>query len=224
MNFTVRTMQINAFVCPSDANVPQGAVTVNTVAKVPGYTSYPNNIGTFARIFGNMFDGPAYEMGASYGPTVTLSTITDGTSNTAIFSEFIKGKNETTSNGLHQIYQSTDANTSTTVTLLQLAKDCQAVTVAPYSGTKGKEWLNDNSSEGGGYSHVMTPNKRACFFSGSGASKTYTMVGASSYHSGGVNVGFLDGSVKFVKDSVNQNAWWAISTKSGGEVISADQL
>jgi len=50
------------------------------------------------------------------------------------------------------------------------------------------------------------------------------MITASSNHSGGVNVGFLDGSVRFVKDSVNQVTWWAIATKDGGEVISSDAL
>jgi prepilin-type processing-associated H-X9-DG protein len=50
------------------------------------------------------------------------------------------------------------------------------------------------------------------------------MVNASSYHPGGVNVGFLDGSVKFVKDSVSPQTWWGIATKAGGEVISSDSL
>jgi hypothetical protein len=31
-----------------------------------------------------------------------------------------------------------------------------------------------------------------------------------------------DGSVKFVKETVSTAAWWAIGTKSGGEVVSAD--
>jgi prepilin-type processing-associated H-X9-DG protein len=44
-------------------------------------------------------------------------------------------------------------------------------------------------------------------------------VGASSFHPGGVNVGFLDGSVRFIKDGVNPQTWWAIATKAGGEVI-----
>jgi prepilin-type processing-associated H-X9-DG protein len=49
-----------------------------------------------------------------------------------------------------------------------------------------------------------------------------TMIGASSYHPGGVNVGFLDGSVKFVKNSVSLATWGSIATKSGGEVFSSD--
>ena len=40
---------------------------------------------------GGVFDGPAYIMGSVYGPTVTLARITDGTSNTAIFSENLMG-------------------------------------------------------------------------------------------------------------------------------------
>jgi prepilin-type processing-associated H-X9-DG protein len=45
---------------------------------------------------------------------------------------------------------------------------------------------------------------------------------ARSYHSGGVNVLFCDGSVKFIKDSTNLAPWRALSTKDGSEVISAD--
>jgi prepilin-type processing-associated H-X9-DG protein len=48
------------------------------------------------------------------------------------------------------------------------------------------------------------------------------MIGASSFHPGGVNVLFLDGSVRFIKDTIAQTTWWALATKAGGEVISAD--
>ena len=31
-----------------------------------------------------------------------------------------------------------------------------------------------------------------------------------------------DGSVRFIKDSVNLQTWWALGTRDGGEVISSD--
>jgi prepilin-type N-terminal cleavage/methylation domain-containing protein/prepilin-type processing-associated H-X9-DG protein len=47
--------------------------------------------------------------------------------------------------------------------------------------------------------------------------------GSRSFHPGGVNTLFGDGSVKFVKDTINQYTWWAISSINQGEVVSADQ-
>jgi prepilin-type processing-associated H-X9-DG protein len=55
-----------------------------------------------------------------------------------------------------------------------------------------------------------------------------TVVGPSgsappnSNHPGGVNIGFADGSVRFVKDSVSVQTWWALGTRSSGEVVSSD--
>ncbi|MFM7129791.1 MAG: H-X9-DG-CTERM domain-containing protein, partial [bacterium] len=43
-----------------------------------------------------------------------------------------------------------------------------------------------------------------------------------SFHPGGANFCFGDGSVKFLKDSVNQQTYWGLGTRAGGEVISAD--
>jgi prepilin-type N-terminal cleavage/methylation domain-containing protein/prepilin-type processing-associated H-X9-DG protein len=47
-------------------------------------------------------------------------------------------------------------------------------------------------------------------------------VGAASNHPGGCNVLFSDGSVRFVKDSINRTTWWALGTKANGEVVSSD--
>jgi len=44
----------------------------------------------------------------------------------------------------------------------------------------------------------------------------------SSMHPGGVNMGFADGSVRFIKDTVNAASWWAMNTIQDGEVISSD--
>jgi prepilin-type N-terminal cleavage/methylation domain-containing protein/prepilin-type processing-associated H-X9-DG protein len=45
---------------------------------------------------------------------------------------------------------------------------------------------------------------------------------AFSFHPGGVNALLSDGSVRFVKDSINLASWRALITAAGGEVISAD--
>ena len=44
----------------------------------------------------------------------------------------------------------------------------------------------------------------------------------SSQHPGGVNTLMGDGSVRFIKDSVDLATWRALGTRNGGEVIGAD--
>ena len=60
-------MQINTFLCPSDANNPGQAVTIGGTTGTPGSTNYPNNIGTFASeaATAGTVDGPAYYAGAT---------------------------------------------------------------------------------------------------------------------------------------------------------------
>jgi prepilin-type N-terminal cleavage/methylation domain-containing protein/prepilin-type processing-associated H-X9-DG protein len=52
---------------------------------------------------------------------------------------------------------------------------------------------------------------------------TFMSLAASSYHPGGVNTLFADGSVHFIKNTVAPVTWYGLSTIAGGEVISADQ-
>ena len=49
-----------------------------------------------------------------------------------------------------------------------------------------------------------------------------SMVSASSFHPGGVNVLFLDGSVRFIKTTINYDTWHAIGSMNGGELINHD--
>jgi prepilin-type N-terminal cleavage/methylation domain-containing protein/prepilin-type processing-associated H-X9-DG protein len=44
----------------------------------------------------------------------------------------------------------------------------------------------------------------------------------SSYHPGGANVAFADGSVRFLKSSTDMRNIWALGSRAGGEVLSAD--
>ena len=45
---------------------------------------------------------------------------------------------------------------------------------------------------------------------------------ASSPHPGGINVSLLDGSVRFVSESVSGKTWWDAITPAGGEVLGGD--
>jgi prepilin-type processing-associated H-X9-DG protein len=76
------------------------------------------------------------------------------------------------------------------------------------------------------YNHVAPPNWRG-WDCGVGTSLMdvpfdHGIISARSAHPGGVNVLFGDGSVKFVKDSVNLVTWRAIGTRAGGEAVSSD--
>ena len=226
-NSTVRVMQITSFLCPSDGNIPSSTTTVGGVSAQISYTSYANNIGT---LYWNQsaIDGPAYRIGGE--PNVTLATITDGTTNTAMWTEWVRGVYRQGNFGKQQTFVVTQTS-GKAYPLATLAAACQAsknfYTASganlPAWCQKGDDWMHNNCAQGGCYSHIVNPNKQACFFGDETSSHTYyTIVGASSNHPGGVNVGFLDGSVRFVKDSVSQTVWWAIATKAGGEVISAD--
>jgi len=44
----------------------------------------------------------------------------------------------------------------------------------------------------------------------------------SSYHPGGANAAFADGSVRFIKSSTSLQAIWALGSRNGGEALSAD--
>jgi prepilin-type N-terminal cleavage/methylation domain-containing protein/prepilin-type processing-associated H-X9-DG protein len=236
-NNTVMIMTIATFLCPSDANSP----TPNTIKWPPptfntqvgcGLDSYANNIGTVRTLNGGLFDGPAYGLNDSFGPPVTLAAITDGTSNTAMWSEFIRGNAKTTPGPWQTSQAPIPFSTGSppvlgtlAATLTAISNQCQ--TAAAQASTtvwqfKGWTWVHDESGAGGGYSHVQPPNKMNCFFSNETAPQDdHTLIGPQSNHPGGVNVGFLDGSVKFIKNSVNIGTWGALGTKAGGEVIDA---
>jgi prepilin-type N-terminal cleavage/methylation domain-containing protein/prepilin-type processing-associated H-X9-DG protein len=247
-NVTMTTTNINTFNCPSDQNNP-GAGNLpklnfpppNGPLRPQGVCNYGNNIGTNRNLYGAkaQFDGPVYALGnRSAGPTVTLAMLVDGTTNTAAFSEWVKGSGSgpntpggtngspLVGEGRNMVFKSTISVTMTLAgslgnTIQQATATCGASTTKSWD-YKGYAWSSDRCGVGGGYTHLILPNRRSCVYSDLNIDWGYTLIGASSNHSGGVNVAFHDGSVHFIKDSINPATWGALATYNGGEVISAD--
>ncbi len=172
-----------------------------------------------------------------------LEGITDGSSNTALFSEKLLGAaagdavNPTvgSANQRRGIYlnppgMSVAYNSGNATLAIQSVAACNALP----GGTQGNtSWLSGFSWTLGypwhtvvnRYTHYNTPNKLTCLMSSDTGGLWGGMDGivtVSSNHPGGVNVCFADGSVRFVKDSVNLQSWWAIGTRNQGEVVSSD--
>lgn len=49
--------------------------------------------------------------------------------------------------------------------------------------------------------------------------KTYAAITARGYYAGGVNVGMMGGTVRFIRDDIDLNVWRAMSTRAGGEIL-----
>jgi prepilin-type processing-associated H-X9-DG protein len=72
------------------------------------------------------------------------------------------------------------------------------------------------------YTHTQMPNRRSC---GQGDwGRWGNMIAASSNHNGGVNVLMGDGTVRFIKNSINYQTWYALATPDGAEVLSAESF
>ncbi|MDX2035325.1 MAG: DUF1559 domain-containing protein [Isosphaeraceae bacterium] len=235
-NDTVRVTKVASFLCPSDGNEP--TVPSLTDRATGASTNYPNTLGRESRLTDLKMTGPTYFVGNSTnagcpgnftGPlngTIGLSAASDGTSNSAAFSEFVKGDGTLARDGRHIVYNGGSAACTfygRPDADFQMNNDCQTRANGRQFAFKGRRWISSLMGEGGGYVHTIAPNKKSCAFSSIG-SQVFNLVGANSMHPGGVNVLFLDGSVRFVKDTVNFNTWIAIGTIAGAEVISADAL
>jgi prepilin-type N-terminal cleavage/methylation domain-containing protein/prepilin-type processing-associated H-X9-DG protein len=241
INSTGTNAQINAFICPSDpsAGQPDHNNTTNTV-------NYYASVGTTMNwgLMGNTPALPNLNVPTINWPSTGMFTwqssygvrhCTDGTSNTIAYSEAAVGnQHEQPSQrliGLQNVqipYTSMlyDAQSAPDVTLSVI----QLCTQAYQSGSasfvdlqRGENWAHGSMAMNM-FNTVVTPNAFNDTWShcGRNASSRAVLSNADSYHSGGVNTLMADGSVRFLKDSVNQKTWWALGTRAGGEVVSAD--
>ena len=229
---TVLTLQMSMFLCPSDSNPgSSGTFLVGGESKLVGASNYPCNIGLSRRLNNWRLNGPNYvasNWDKTVSDTTNLASFVDGTSNTAIFSEWIKGHAVATGrspNGLLEVYNLGE-NSNFYPTDYQFAQLCNRVPIN--SANQQWQWKGEWWGYGATmiYSHTQTPNRTSCVYhdineDGRG---TITMVGASSNHPGGVNVLFMDGSVHFIKSSVNYKTWYAIATPNNRETVSFDSF
>jgi len=78
----------------------------------------------------------------------------------------------------------------------------------------------------GMYNHVSSPNSRQCsnIALDQVGLDVYGTSPATSFHPGGVNMGMADGSVRFIREQINLNPFWAIGTRAGNEPINANSF
>ena len=224
VNLTARHRRVGAFLCPSDPN-PGSIRHPETVH------SYPNNHGIDRHFTAGRSNGPSYTPSGRnplIGRPTALKHVTDGTSRTALFSEWIKGHGKPIDAGPGRddvIYRiATPASfgpSGDPATLDAMLDACQK---ASEDGDfawnwRGEYWLWGDGGRGGGYQHTGPPNSASCLAddptihhpAGNGP------VSAGSRHPGGVNVAMIDGSVHFVGDAIDRHVWRALGTAAGGE-------
>jgi prepilin-type processing-associated H-X9-DG protein len=220
-NTSVMSTAIPGYLCPSDPNPGSNRNLVGGFDVPVTTVNYAVNGGVNRRNFGGRTNGTAWWLGGHpcFGGLVRIATVTDGTSNTAGFSEWVKGTSGQNIPGLNLVHAiSQYANGGPTGD----QRVCLAAR-APLWDFKGEYWTLQDTGRGGPYYHVMTPNQPACAVS-SAFGNVDSFIGASSFHPGGVNVLLLDGSVRFVKSSVGLATWNALGTRAFGEVVGADAL
>jgi prepilin-type N-terminal cleavage/methylation domain-containing protein/prepilin-type processing-associated H-X9-DG protein len=239
-NVTVVQMRSSVFICPSESNDPG---LTNTPVN-----NYRYNIGVTVCQSSAFFDSGATQApwtnnclaeinGARGGMfkeegVIGISHVRDGTSNTAAFSERMIGDLTDTLGGLSagDARRPTTDQRSPDLTTDEFIRRCEQdfLTVTRQSpfygiGTGAQHYANIEHTM---YNHIFSPNSRI-FDCNSGQSfhdspNEVSITTARSYHPGGVNVLFSDGSVRFVKDAVNVGVWRALGTRAGNEAVSAD--
>ena len=219
-NSTGSIIQVNAFICPSDPSGP-------AVAGWPGVNNYLGNMNSWECDLGDQNPSTVSPSDTPHGifyyhSATKLSQITDGTSNTAFFSEKIRGNGQRDANALSDSMVITAQTTQ--AALYQTCMTTNPLTATRLTHAQGASWVMGEMccTE---YNHVSTPNTVTCAglgFANNNMANMPMQVPPSSLHPGGVNVLFGDGSAKFIKNGVSLLVWQALGTRDGGESISSD--
>lgn len=202
----VANTQISFFLCPSD---PAPVLAIEPYQNTFEYAgcNYAANQGD------GVDDGsnPIHPINPGNGlfwanARTRLRDCTDGTSNTIGFAESTRGAGSNTT------------GTNNDVRRFRMSGTWAAVEAAPpYANTEGYRlitWMRGVVPFGPIMNGYLPPNSRIPDAT-SGSSK---LTAARSYHTGGVHVGMLDGSVHFISDNIDLAIYRANWTAGGGEV------
>ena len=224
---TATLQVINSFICPSDG-------------KGKGRNCYRASNGTnwdwWSRDPGS---GPLTRPQPGGQTIGTIAGVTDGTSNTISFFERLRGSN----NGANGPAKPGDVYTGGpasqwgiptyvisnpadfAVFQTQLVPNCVtwAQTNPTMLWTYGGQWWSAGEYTDSVGNFNLTPNSKIPDCSAWGGVGTgIGFFAARSLHPGGVNVAMTDGSVRFIKDSISYQTWYALATRHGGEILSSD--
>ena len=242
-NTTVTYNQISTFLCPSEDIPVRPALTATTnyvanfggPGQIEGYSGVIVPVGDFSTI---NLSGPAV---GRVGP-VNFEGIRDGLTNTAMFAEHLHGQPGSPpvhpgpgSNAKRGVFSASGPGMKTggftaATTFVAACKSLPGTTTSLNSDHLSNTafathpWFLSLVS----YNHVGPPNSLNCLNStGDSATASSGYVGPSgsapptSNHPGGVQICMSDGSVRFVRDSVDQTIWMAIGTRFGKEIVDA---
>lgn len=198
---------VKIYLCPSDSFTP--TYKSSNSAEWAG-NSYMINSGTGLPNWG--FDKTDLDGLLWYGSTLGFGDVRDGTSNTLLYSEAIRGNDVTTSgaNPVERNRQHVSFGGGP-----QALSDSKCAAPTRWGGSRGSSWIWGREFNSA-FNTYYTPNSKTpdCAENGRG------WFAARSFHPGGVSYSALDGSTHFASDSVNLLVWRALSTRNGSEVVS----
>jgi prepilin-type processing-associated H-X9-DG protein len=239
-NSTAAKSVLNMFLCPSDTppNWPINRTNGQSYPS-PG-NNYFASMGSTLEFNAKQTGGPPNGLFPFAGPALGARDVRDGTSNTIAFGEWRVGSGRTTvatpASDIVWVNAWPSGVTQNTATVnlpmanannnfLTWLQKCRAMDVVggPIYVYQGESWAFSLP----GYTQgniCMPPNPKVpgCMWQKQGTQDSGGSFGLSSRHPGGANSLFCDGSVHFLKDSVNNNTIWALGSRDQGEVISAD--
>jgi prepilin-type N-terminal cleavage/methylation domain-containing protein/prepilin-type processing-associated H-X9-DG protein len=221
----ISSKRVGTFMCPSEVN-DKGQGTDPTYGNKHWPINYALNLGTWpvltAKGSGMQTGDGAFGPNRGYRP----ADFTDGMSNTLAATEVKAFTNRVTGASNATTYSPPPPPPADAAAVLSYPLG----TFNPSAFTH-VEWVDGKVHETG-FTTALTPNTKVAYTSGgavydvdfvtateSSPGDTYAAVTARSFHEGGVNALFMDGSVRFVRDTVPLATWRALGTRSGGEVV-----